>query len=95
MTRRIRFGLLLVLGLLAGEWRRADAEYRLEFHFEGAYPANYPVLYLQDEETERSLGRMLAAIPGQPNLVAILIAPDGTKKQEWRWRDGAWQRTDK
>jgi hypothetical protein len=97
MRGKIRFGLLLVLGLLllAGEWPRSDEGYRLEFHFEGAYSAHYPVLYLHEEEAERSIGPMLAQIPGEANLVATLRSPGGKLQQEWRWRDGAWVRTDK
>ena len=104
MGAKIRLGLLIVLGLLVAGVGVFLASrpgpppgYRVEFRFDGPYPADYPALELEAEGAieEEAIGKMLAQIPGQANLVAVITAHDGSMRQEWRWQNGAWMRSDR
>ena len=104
MDSKIRLGLLVVLGVLLAEVGVFLASrpgpppgYSVQFRIEGPYPADYPALELEAEGAieEDAIGKMLAQIPGQANLVAVITAHDGTARQEWRWQNGAWMRSDR
>lgn len=103
MGSKIRLGLLIVLGVLVAGVGVFLASrpgpppgYSVQFRIEGPYPADYPALQLEAEGEirEEALGQMLAQIPGQANLVAVITANDGSVRQEWRWTDGTWKRSD-
>jgi hypothetical protein len=103
MGTKIRLGLLVVLGaLVAGmgvflaSRPAVPPGYSVQFRLDGPYPAEYPTLQLEADGAieEEAVARMLTQIPGQANLVAVITSNDGTVRQEWRWQNGAWKRSD-
>jgi hypothetical protein len=111
MAGKIRLGLLLVLGILVmavSLWSyrdlstrkpRPQSGYSLEFRYEGPNPSHYSTIALEGDgiaqDPARAARQMLSQIPGEPNMVAVLSSQDGKVRQEWRWVNRTWTRTDK
>jgi hypothetical protein len=98
MGRKIRFGLLLMLGvlLLAGEWRDPPSGFRVTFSYEGpGNPADRPAVIIQEGTFAEIKDALWAMQFGSEYDRAVIEFPDGRRQELHKMEGVFWEKVDK